>query len=409
MRSDDPLEPVALALAAEATLLCFDEFQVTDVADALILRRLFGMLFHHGVVVVATSNRLPKDLYENGINRFTFLPFIDLLEARCEVINVGSPTKHVDYRLRNYKKSSDKDKESAGDKAKESTNNSNDDDIRKDSMIDYDNGDGDGETKKKKNNLTLYYHPFDETSKKAMRKSFEATAAAATGGSTTGGPTEIKVMMGRTLKLPLASLPSKTAYMSFTELCRSPLSPADYLALVEHFHTIYIEDVPELGAQDGFDSARRFINAIDIFYEAHVCIVMSGAKPLDLLFQADAAVSSKNTSVRSKEEDADSTQKEDADSTQNRVHTADSLSVEAPSEVLMRDKGGSSSRLTTFLKNSKGEEVEWSATGRTGVSLAELAGVKDTGFAAHRCVSRLMEMGTDEWAMKHQEIHLDSK
>ena len=221
---DDPIPAVAAAIAADATLLCFDEFEVTDIADAMILGRLFEALFASGVVVVATSNRAPGDLYKDGLQRDRFEPFIALLKERMDVIQLDGGR---DYRLQKF----------AG---------------RKTYFI-TDNGDG--------------------------HRALEAAFADLTGGAE-GKPVELPVL-GRKLEVPRAA--KEVAWFGFDELCVRPLGPADFLALCREFHTFIIEGIPVMD-RGLRNEAKRFTIFIDTLYEAHGNIVATAAAPPEGLY-----------------------------------------------------------------------------------------------------------------------------
>ncbi|MDZ5451593.1 cell division protein ZapE [Labrys sp. ZIDIC5] len=217
VKGDDPIGPVAEVLAREARLLCFDEFSVTDIADAMILGRLFTQLFAHGVVVVATSNVVPDRLYEDGLNRALFLPFIALLQQHMEVVKLEART---DYRLEKL---------------------------------------SGGET---------YLVGSGPQVRAGMDAAFERLT-----GRKEGLPLALTVK-GRALKVPQAAM--GVARFSFAELCGQPLGSADYLALAEHFHTLLIDDIPVL-KQEQRNEAKRFILVIDCLYDRGAKLVASAA------------------------------------------------------------------------------------------------------------------------------------
>jgi cell division protein ZapE len=214
---------VARAIAAEMRLLCLDEFQVNDITDAMLLGRLFEELMARDVFIVATSNTEPRLLYKDGRNRQLFLPFIQLIEARLELVAVAGDT---DYRRQLM----------------------------------------DGER--------IYVSPLGEEAREIVRNLW--TMLTAGGGE---GAMELAVN-GRSLKVTRAA--HGVARFSFAELCEAPLGPADYLALARHFDTIFIENIPLLG-RGREDAKRRMIGLIDTLYDSQVRVVISAAAPADLL------------------------------------------------------------------------------------------------------------------------------
>ena len=226
LKGDDPIGPVAQALAAEAKLLCFDEFSVTDIADAMILGRLFGHLFAGGVVVVATSNVEPARLYEGGLNRALFLPFITMLTEHMDVVRLVART---DYRL---------EKLAAGD---------------------------------------TYFVGHGPATTAQLDAAFRRLT-----GSERGEP-QVLSFKGRELVVAQAAL--GVARMRFADLCEQPLGPADYLALAAAFHTLVLDDVPIL-REGQRNEAKRFILLIDSLYDRGVKLVVSAAAEPSGLYTA---------------------------------------------------------------------------------------------------------------------------
>jgi cell division protein ZapE len=234
----DPIAPVAGEIAEEATLLCFDEFDVTDIADAMILGRLFEALFAAGVVVVATSNRAPDELYKDGLQRDRFLPFIALLKERMAVLALDGGR---DYRLQRF----------AG-------------------------------------RQTWFIAPG------GGHRPLEAAFADLTGGAE-GKPIELPVL-GRKLLVPRAA--KGVAWFGFDELCARPLGPADFLALCQAFHTFVVEGIPVMDRRLR-NEARRFTIFVDSLYEAHGNLVASAAAPPDSLYpQGDGSFEFQRTVSR---------------------------------------------------------------------------------------------------------------
>ena len=223
---DDPIAPVAKHIASEASVLAFDEFQVDDVADAMILGRLFEKLFAFGVVIVATSNTPPERLYEGGLNRGLFLPFIDMIEEKMDVIELGGAH---DYRL--------------------------------DRM---------GE-------LNVYITPLGPETDAAMDAAWQRLTDAKR-----GVPTTMTVLQR---KLVIPQTANGAARFTFDQLCREPLGAADYVALAKAFHTIMIDRIPSLSLEDA-NAARRFTLLVDTLYDERVKIVCSAAVPPSELCKA---------------------------------------------------------------------------------------------------------------------------
>ncbi len=221
---DDPIPPVARAIAAEARLLCFDEFQVLDVADAMILGRLFEQLLALDVVIVTTSNTPPGRLYEGGINRQLFLPFIALIEDRLDVVELGSGP---DYRLGRI----------AG--------------------------------------LDLYVTPLGPQADAALDRAWSHVTEEA------APATEKMTVLGHTLLIPCAT--QHAARFSFDQICGRPLAAADYLAIARRFDYVVIGNIPALGPLRR-DEARRFTVLIDTLYDENVKLVCSAAAPPNALY-----------------------------------------------------------------------------------------------------------------------------
>ncbi|MCP5431984.1 MAG: cell division protein ZapE [Alphaproteobacteria bacterium] len=221
---DDPIPPVAKAIADKAMLLCFDEFQVGDVADAMILGRLFTALFGFGTVVVATSNRPPRDLYKDGINRQLFLPFIALIEEKLELVQLDGSTDHRLSRLKG---------------------------------------------------MEVYYWPLGPAADAKM----DAAWSRMTDGAK-GVPADVAAQ-GR--KLRLRQTAKGVARATFEELCARPLGAADYLAIASDFHTLLLDRVPLLSPANR-NEAKRFVVLVDALYEAKAKLIASAAAPPEDLY-----------------------------------------------------------------------------------------------------------------------------
>ena len=227
-KGEDPIQPVAEALAAQAWLLCFDEFAVTDIADAMILGRLFSALFARGVLVVATSNVEPSRLYEGGLNRALFLPFIGTLERRMVVCKLDART---DFRLEKLAGS------------------------------------------------PVYHVPPDEAAHKALSRAFQALT-----GHAHGAPLKLE-NLGRIIEVPEAS--NNVARFAFHDLCEVPLGASDFLEIAREFHTVIIDGVPVMDMPKR-NEARRFVWLIDALYDMHVKVIASAeAEPTGLYLAKD--------------------------------------------------------------------------------------------------------------------------
>lgn len=362
--AEDPLWQIGRQVARDAPLLCLDEFQVTDVADAMVLRRLFEGIWAHGGMLVTTSNRPPEELYEKGLNRDQFLPFIAELKRRCEVLELRSEGGG-DYRARDAPLPRETRRAGHVPERPERT------------VVALRGGAGGVRAAR------------DAVWRDFVRLSGEPRAV------------DVPVAQGRTLHVPHSG--NGVAAMSFQALCGdghnvSPPGASDYLALAEHFHTLFLLDMPEealsleakarsrtgagaaggggdeegAGADAGAfrgdpNSARRFVLLLDALYERRCRLVLSTfAADLESLFSASSA--------------------------------ADGVAGGSGLELSVVDEGGSSGRLTTMIG-----KMEWSATGIKGASLAEAAGggLLETRFALHRAFSRLTEMqGEAYWQLR---------
>lgn len=224
----DPIVSLANSITEKYWLLCFDEFQVTDVADAMILGRLFEHLFQQGVVIVATSNRIPNDLYKDGLNRELFVPFIEMIKDQLDVLHLDGGT---DYRLDRLAKN------------------------------------------------TVYFSPCDNAAEREMKRIFEELTEGSVPHSI------ILTTQGRNLEVKMCA--RNVALFDFEELCSRPLGASDYLTLVEHFHSVLLANVPQLSAARR-NEAKRFVTLVDILYEAGANLVISAeVKAEDLYVEGD--------------------------------------------------------------------------------------------------------------------------
>jgi cell division protein ZapE len=224
---DDPIQLTAAAMADEAWLLCFDEFHVTDIADAMILGRLFKRMFELGVVVVATSNVRPDDLYKDGLNRALFLPFIALIEQHMVVTRLASRT---DFRLEKL----------AG--------------------------------------APVWHVPADAVAAAALDDAWKKL----TGGHP-GTPAQLSVK-GRTVRVPCAAM--GVARFSFHDLCEQPLAASDYLRIAHDYHSIVLDRIPVMDYSRR-NEAKRFIILVDTLYDHSVKLVASAAAEPDHLYTGE--------------------------------------------------------------------------------------------------------------------------
>jgi cell division protein ZapE len=234
----DPVRPVADAIADGATLLCFDEMQITDITDAMLVGRLFERLFERGVVIVTTSNRGPDELYKDGLNRNLFLPFIALIKERLEVHELASTTDHRLDRLEG---------------------------------------------------ATVYHTPLGPAATAALDAAWKRLA---------GGPARPHTLSvnGRAVTLP--AVRDGVARASFADLCAKPLGPADYLAIAEAARVLILDDIPVLSRARN-NEARRFVTLIDALYEARVRLICSAAaEPAALYAEGEGAFEFARTASR---------------------------------------------------------------------------------------------------------------
>ncbi len=238
---EDPLEPVAEAVIRDARLLAFDEMQITDITDAMIVGRLFEKLLAAGVVIVTTSNRPPEGLYHNGLNRALFLPFIAMLRDRLHIVELESPTDYRQHRL-------------AG--------------------------------------AQVYFHPAGASQGKIREIWQDLTGCAK------GEPLVLPVN-GRETVVP--HFASGVGRAGFWELCGRPLGPADYLAIAGACRVLILEDIPHLGSSN-YNEAKRFVTLIDALYEAKVLLICSAADvPERLYTEGEGAFEFERTASRLRE------------------------------------------------------------------------------------------------------------
>lgn len=223
-KESDPVPPVAASLFEESWVLCFDEFAVTDIADAMLLSRLFEQLFKRGAVLVATSNVAPDNLYRDGLNRELFLPFIDLLKSHADIVSLDAPT---DYRL------------------------------------------------EKSRRLPIFHQLEDGEGDAGLDPAWEKVVD--------GRPVSAERIerKGRSIVVPRAT--ADAARFSFAQLCDAPLGASDYLAIAEKYPTIFIDKVPEIGRNER-NLAKRFILLVDVLYDKRNRLFLSAETPIEDIY-----------------------------------------------------------------------------------------------------------------------------
>lgn len=222
----NPLEKVADRIAEDTLVICFDEFFVSDITDAMILGTLLGHLFERGVTLVATSNIEPDGLYKNGLQRQRFLPAIDLLKRHTQVMNVDGG---IDYRLRTLTR------------------------------------------------VEIYHSPLDEAAETNLRQAFEGLA-----------PALEEVREGVSLEIERRLIEARwlaedVVWFDFPHICDGPRSQNDYIEVAREYHAVLVSNVPQMGRANE-DQARRFINMVDEFYDRNVKLILSAAVPLEQLY-----------------------------------------------------------------------------------------------------------------------------
>ena len=220
----DPLPRIAAEIAGKSRLLCFDEFHVTNIADAMMLGRLFEGFFDAGIVVVATSNFAPDDLYMNGLQRDRFLPFIDLIKKKLDVLELASPTDYRQARL---------------------------------------------------SRMQVYHTPLGQESEHALDLAFADL--------TDGARVEPETLSVKGREIEVARAARGVAYFDFADLCQQPLGAEDYIAVGDQFHTLVLGGIPRMAA-DMRNEAKRFMNLIDVLYEKKVNLIAAADAEPEALY-----------------------------------------------------------------------------------------------------------------------------
>lgn len=220
----DPLRIIAGEIATKIDVLCFDEFYVSDITDAMLLGRLIKALFEKGVCLVATSNTRPDDLYKNGLQRSQFIPAIELIKKNCDIVPIST---EIDYRLRHLKE--------AG----------------------------------------VFYTPLDEAANVSMEKSFAVL--------TLGKKIDESPLIIFDRPIPIKKRADDIVWFEFNELCHVPRSQKDYLEIARQFRIIFISNVPVIPANKK-DTLCLFVSLIDVLYDARIKLIMSAAEPVGQLY-----------------------------------------------------------------------------------------------------------------------------
>ena len=238
-KSRDPITALSKVIVDRAWLLCFDEFHITDIADAMILGRLFEALFERGVVIVATSNRHPTDLYKDGLQRERFLSFIEIFKEKMEIFELDNG---VDYRL------------------------------------------------EKLRSMNVYLTSTETKASAELERAFDELSI--------GMPVRPRLLSVNGREIKIAKTAEGIAYTNFSDLCSLPLGPSDYLAIAECFHTLVLASIPRMGPSMR-NQARRFVTLIDALYDAKVNLICSAeARPNELYIEGDGAFEFERTSSR---------------------------------------------------------------------------------------------------------------
>lgn len=239
--TEDSLAPVAAQVAQSVRVLAFDEMQITDITDAMIVGRLFEALFEAGVVIVTTSNRVPDDLYKDGLNRQLFLPFIKLIQEKLVVWEIISPNDYRQNRLQGSQ---------------------------------------------------VYFSPIGPEARNSIREVWEHLS---------GGPAGELVLTVKGRDVTLPQFRNGVARVSFYDLCGKMLGPGDYLTIAEAVKVLIIEDIPCL-SRSNFNEAKRFVTLIDALYEAKVRLICSAAAEPEMLYvEGDGAFEFERTASRLRE------------------------------------------------------------------------------------------------------------
>jgi cell division protein ZapE len=373
----DKLSAIVSKIASDQpAVLCFDEFQITNIGDAPLLTKVFGDLFSQNVMVVMTSNRPPADLYHGGLRREAHLPeFVEALQSCMEVHHLDAELDYREWRR-------DIERTAASCATGPAV-----------SAVPWS---GDFIVSPERGSKDI---PGSHGSAHAnLTAAFEHAV-----GSHDIGPSQLSVAWGRTLECPEAA--PGVAKFSFEELCGGPVSAEDYLALVNksNVHTFVVADVPRF-TLDLHNEARRFTNLVDCLYEHQCRLICSAASPpkelmscMELLCNAEikpeqptpSLVSAESTSARKSHKHGDVT------------FESSNMSPCRPDTFATAEADAEAGTSVIHLSNSVGGDASDSADGVVGVMPAAVESLRESGFAARRCVSRIAEMGTEAYRAAH--------
>lgn len=320
----DPLVDIGKRLRSTSDLLLLDEIEISDVGDAMVFKRVMESYLGAGGALVATSNCAPEDLYRGGINRSSFVSFIETLRNHTQVIDLFTP-ENVDYRRLESSSGSDDATETV--------------------IVGADAG---------------------------ARDRLERSWARLASSSSTCGEEDVDVVVGNKRAIRAKIRRGDAVWFTFDDICgrASRTHPSDFIELARRFKVICIQDVPRLPISTSENEARRFINLIDVLYEHRTVLLTNLHAPPDALFDEDESAAAKDRDLTLRE--------------RTRIEN------ERRSELHVTSTGGSSGRSTTMLA----PELEWSATGRVGASLADVNSVNFVAAASPRARSRLHHMST---------------
>jgi len=390
--SSDPLALVAARIVSESPLVCFDEVELSDIADALVFKRVFEKVFERGGALVATSNAAPEALYDGGINRAAFAPFAKELERRTRVVSldasaaVAEPERGLDHRRVNRAGEAARRAPTAGREFGFGEDSRGDDERRR---FADEGASPPPSVAAGARSVLVVAGETDASSRSeaqsdamdgAMDVLLETWRAATTGTETRD--VSIRVAAGRSLRVPAAR--GRGCRFSFRDLFgqEARLGVADYAALLARYDVVCVDTVvPTFAAEKDEDALRRFVNFVDVAYENKTLLVAATARAPEELLVTDRSYGDDQSDRLNP---IDSTQ---SFSTRARVRLEGTRGAFA-----LAESGGASGRSAPMVG-----DMEWSATGRGGAALADLQATNFTFRAAARCVSRLVEMGGEAY------------